>query len=97
MLAMCSSTYLALDSKQLTNCRRFNTTYYSENLVLVRCRIEHTCESAIHWNESAIVINEKCNFENYHEITAEPRVLEAGDYLLNKCRTILPSRECSFL
>ena len=28
MLAMSSSTYLALDSKQLPNCRRFSTTYY---------------------------------------------------------------------
>ena len=33
-------------------------------------------------NESASLINEKCNFEYYHELTPEPRVLDAGDYLL---------------
>ena len=43
MLAMSSSTYLALDSKQLQNCRKFNTTYYCENLFLVTHRSEHTC------------------------------------------------------
>ena len=32
MLAMSSSTYLALDSKQLPNCRRFSIAYQSENL-----------------------------------------------------------------
>ena len=34
LLAMSSSTYLALDSKQLPNCRRFSTIYYCENLFL---------------------------------------------------------------
>ena len=82
MLAMSSSTYLALDSKQLPNCRRFSTTYHCENLFLVTHRSEHTCESAIYWNKSASLINEKCNFEYYHELTPEPRVLDAGDYLL---------------
>ena len=82
MLAMSSSTYLALDSKQLPNCRRFSTIYYCENLFLVTHRSEHTCESSIYWNESASLINEKCNFEYYHELTPEPRVLDAGDYLL---------------
>ena len=82
MLAMSSSTYLALDSKQLPNCRRFSTIYYCENLFLVTHKSEHTCESAIYWNESAGLINEKCNFEYYHELTPEPRVLDAGDYLL---------------
>ena len=133
MLAMSSSIYLALDLKQLPNYRRFSTTYYCVNLFLVTQRRECSCESAINWNESASLINEKCNFEYYHELTPEPRVL---DYLLlaglpipwmvflykrktnsksyrrlylyyykkdtvifvfNMCRTILPSRECSFL
>ena len=47
MLAMISSTYLALDSKQLPNCKRFSTTYYCENLFLVTHGSEHTCESAM--------------------------------------------------
>ena len=63
MLAMNTLTYLALDSKQLPNCRKFNTTYYCENLCLVTYRSEHTCESAIYCNESAGLINEKCKFE----------------------------------
>ena len=59
MLAMSSSTYLALDSKQLPICRRFSNTYYCENLFLVTHRSEHSCESAIYWNKSANLINEK--------------------------------------
>ena len=41
-LAMSSSTYLALDSKQLPNCKRFSTIYYCENLFLVIYRSEQT-------------------------------------------------------
>ena len=58
MVAMSSSTYLALHSKQLPNCRRFSTTYYCENLYLVTHRSENTCESAVYWNQSARLINE---------------------------------------
>ena len=82
MLAMCSSNYLALDSKQLPNYRRFSTTYYCENPLLVTHRSEHTCESTFYWNEYESLINEKCNFEYYHELTSEARILDAGDYLL---------------
>ena len=45
-------------------------------------RCEQTCGNAIYWNESASLINEKSNFEYYHELTPEPRVLDAGNYLL---------------
>ena len=72
MLAMSSSTYLALDAKQLPNCRKFSTTYYCKNLFLVTDRSEHICESAIYWNKSASLSNEKCNFEYYHELTLNP-------------------------
>ena len=47
MLAMSSSTYLALDSKQLPNCR-FSITYCCENLFLVTHRSKCSCESAIY-------------------------------------------------
>ena len=72
MLAMSSSTYIALDSQQLPNCRRFGITYYCGNLLLVMHRSEHTCESAIYWNESASLIN-KNNFRYYHELTPNPK------------------------
>ena len=45
-------------------------------------RNEYTCKSAIYWNESASLINEKCNFEYFYDLTPEPSILDAGDYLL---------------
>ena len=45
-------------------------------------RSEYTCESAIYWNETASLINEKCNLECYNELTPGHRILDAGDYLL---------------
>ena len=50
----------------------FSTTYYCENLFLVSKLSEHTGETAIYWNESASLINEKCNFEYYHELNLNP-------------------------
>ena len=82
MLAMSNSTYLALDSKQLPNCKRFSTMYYCKNLFLVTHRSEHSCESAIYWNESTNLNNEKCNFEYYHELKSEPRIMDVEDYPL---------------
>ena len=82
MLPMSSSTYLALDSEQLPNCRRLRTTYSCENLFVVTHRSEHTCECAIYWNDSASLISEICNSEYYNELTPEPRFWDVGDYLL---------------
>ena len=45
-------------------------------------RSEHTCESAIYWNETASLIYDTYYFEYYQEITPEFRILDAGDYLL---------------
>ena len=49
---------------------------------MVTHRSECTCKSAIYRNESASLINEKCNFEYYHKLTCEPIILDAGYYLL---------------
>ena len=51
ILAMSKVTYLALDSKQLPNCRKCSTTYYCENLLLVTHRRKHICGSAICWKK----------------------------------------------
>ena len=42
-------------------------------------RSEHSCECAIYWNKSASLINEKMQFWT---LSPEPRVLDAGVYLL---------------
>ena len=80
---MNSSTYLALDSKQLLNCIKFSTTYYCESLSLVKNRSEDTCESAIYWNETASLINEEYNFELSFII----RITSSIDIFLYKRKT----------
>ena len=45
-------------------------------------RSEHSHESTISWNETTSLINEKSNFEYHNELTIEPKILDAGDYLL---------------
>ena len=82
MLAISSSANQASDSKQLLNCRRFNTTYYCENLFVVKHRSEHMHVSAVDRNETASVINEKCKVEYCCELQPEPSILDAGNYLL---------------
>ena len=82
MFAMSSSAYIALDFKWLPNSRRFNTTDNSVNPFVVTHRIELTFEYAIYWNETASLINERCNFKYCHELTPKPSILDAGDCLL---------------
>ena len=82
MLAMGGSTCLALDSGQLPDCRRFGAVCCCRGLFLVTCRDGHACGDAVCRSESAGFISEGCNFGCCHELAPEPRVLDAGDYLL---------------
>ena len=74
--------FIFLNKKGFPRLSLTKPIHLGKLLFLVTHRREHTCESAIYWNESPSLINEKCNFEYYHELTPEPRVLDAGDYLL---------------
>jgi len=82
LLAMSNNQYMSLDMNDLIDCTQLGDTRYCENLHLVTHRTEHTCESAIFWNESVSVIDEKCEVQYSHEYLPEPKILDAGEWIL---------------
>ena len=82
LLAMSTDTYITLNHKDLAHCFKFRNNYFCEQLQLVKHNSEHTCESAIYWNQPTALIRKKCNIQYYPDLVPEPAILDAGDYLL---------------
>ena len=82
LLAMSTDTYITLNHKDLTHCFKFRNNYFCEQLQLVKHNSEHTCESAIYWDQPLSLIKEKCDIQYYPDLKPEPAILDAGDFLL---------------
>ena len=82
MLAMSDNKYMSMKSEDVQYCKKISDTLYCENLLLVTHKSEHTCESAIYWNASNEVINEKCDIEYAHEYLPQPQILDTGKLIL---------------
>ena len=82
LLAMSSDTYITLDRTELEHCFKYKDNYFCEHLQLIKHNSDHTCESAIYWNQPIETIKEKCDIQYYPELKPEPMILDAGDQLL---------------
>ena len=51
-------------------------------MFLIKTGNEYTCESAIYTYQNPKLIQQKCDIEYYPELNPEPKVLNAGKYLL---------------
>ena len=82
MLAMSSDTYLGMDKVQLEQCMKVSVVYFCEQLLLIKHKSEHTCESAIYHDQSPDIILDKCNIKYYPFLDPEPQLLDAGNHIL---------------
>ena len=82
MLAMSSDTYLGLMKVQLEQCLKVSVVYFCEQLLLIKHKTEHTCESAIYHDEPYETVLDKCNIKYYPYLDPEPQLLDAGNHIL---------------
>ena len=82
MIAMSSDTYLGMNKVQLDQCMKVSVVYFCEQLLLIKHKTEHTCESAIYHDQPFEVILGKCNIKYYPFLNPEPQLLDAGNHIL---------------
>jgi len=80
-LGMGKAAYLNFDQDKLDACKLLGEIYYCENLFIMRHISDHTCESAIFFNQTEKVM-ELCDFQYMPSYTPPPTILDAGEYLL---------------
>jgi hypothetical protein len=81
-IALSRENYVPLTSEQLELCTKIGPTYICENAHLLRHRSEHTCASAIYYEEGPEIINRVCRPTIVHDLHPVPTVLDAGPQLL---------------
>ena len=74
--------YIQLHIPELCMCKQIWHSYYCEELLLVKHKSKHSCESAIYYNLSKEVINEYCSFKYFYNTTVMPSVLDGGPQIL---------------
>ena len=74
--------YIQLVLHELVMCKKIRSTYYCEELFLVKHKTKHSCESAIFYNLLRELIIENCHFQYYYNTTVIPSILDGGSEIL---------------
>ena len=82
VLALGRSSQINLGYHDLVHCIQYNIMFFCEQMFLIKTGNEYTCESAIYTYQNSKLIQQKCDIEYYPELNPEPKVLNAGKYLL---------------
>ena len=82
ILALGRSSQINLGYNDLVHCIQYNIMFFCEQMFLIKTGNEYTCESAIYTYQNSKLIQQKCDIEYYPELNPEPKVLNAGKYLL---------------
>ena len=63
--------------QELETCKKIGYEFYCEELFVVRCKTQHSCKSAIHFDLCTYVIKENCEFQYYlNKTDVKPSVLD---------------------
>ena len=82
ILALGRSSQINLGYNDLVHCIQYNIMFFCKQMFLIKTGNEYTCESAIYTYQNSKLIQQKCDIEYYPELNPEPKVLNAGKYLL---------------
>ena len=80
-LAINDDYYIQLRIQELRMCKQIRHTYYCEEIILVKHKSKHNCESAIFYNLTSEVVYSVCQF-NYYNTSVTPSILDGGSHIL---------------
>ena len=80
-IALTDNNYVPLTQAQISLCAKIGYTYYCEYAHLLKKHTEHTCMSAIYYQESEIKANQ-CKTIVTFDNTLESKILDAGNTLI---------------
>ena len=81
-IALTESNYVPLTQAQISLCAKIAYMYYCEYAHLLKKCTEHTCMSAIYYDQSSDIKADKCKTIVMFDTSPESKILEAGDILI---------------
>ena len=81
-IALTDNNYFPLTQVQISLCAKIGYTYYCEYAHLLKKRTEHTCMSAIYYDQESKIKANQCKTIVTFDNTLESKILDAGNILI---------------
>ena len=82
LIALTENNYIPLTQAQISLCAKIGYMYYCEYAHLLKKHIEHTCMSAIYYDQGSDVKAKQCKTIVTFDTIPESKILDAGDLLI---------------
>ena len=82
LIALTENNYIPLTQAQTSLCAKIGYMYYCEYAHLLKKRMEHTCMSAIYYDQGSDVKAKQCKTIITFDTILESKILDAGDLLI---------------
>ena len=81
-IALTESNYVPLTQAQISLCAKIGYMYYCEYAHLLKKHTEHTCMSAIYYDQSSDIKADQCKTIVTFDTVPESKILDAGNILM---------------
>ena len=82
LIALTENNYIPLTQAQISLCAKIGYMYYCEYAHLLKKCTEHTCMSAIYYDQGSDIKAKQCNTIVTFDTMPESKILDAGDLLI---------------
>ena len=82
LIALTENNYIPLTQAQISLCAKIGYMYYCEYTHLLKKHTEHTCMSAIYYDQGSDIKAKQCKAIVTFDTIPESKVLDAGDLLI---------------
>ena len=82
LIALTKNNYIPLTQAQILLCAKIGYMYYCEYAHLLKKCTEHTCMSAIYYDQSSDINAKQCKTIMTFDTIPESKILDAGDLLI---------------
>ena len=82
LIALTETNYVPLTQVQISLCAKIGYMYYCEYAHLLKKRTEHTCMSAIYYDQGSDIKAKHCKTIVTFDTIPESKILDAGDLLI---------------
>ena len=82
LIALTKSNYIPLTQAQISLCAKIGYMYYCEYAHLLKKYMEHTCMSAIYYDQGSDIKAKQCKTIVTFDTTPESKTLDAGNLLI---------------
>ena len=82
LIALTENNYIPLTQAQISLCAKIGYMYYCEYAHLLKKRTEHTCMSAIYYDQGSDIKAKQCKTIVTFDTILESKILDTGDLLI---------------